>query len=720
MKTALLAALAVVVVFVLPSAAGATIFAGNTGWKWTSPAPTGNQLTLIDSSGGWLWAAGSAGTLAYSHSGDNVWSGVRTGVLDDIRQIDVVSENTVVFAGRCALRRIDLNVVGIQRLPWTSNDDNCESEIARVSFPSVLSGFLLLQNNSVYATFDGGVSWNKRGVLPAAAGGDVGAISDMHFNAQGEGVVAAGNRILRTQDGGANWTPVTASNLAGSGFKFSFVADHLGLAVGDHADLLVTYDGGASWTAIAGDGALRNRSFSSVTCNQDFSVCLALPADGGDALRSTDRGEHWSSTGGHWTSAAYRAGSWYAVGADGISVGSADASSWSLITKRLPSGYTGLHSVWPGKYAAYGAQGAVALYGGGGWTSQPLPAPAARVQDAILITNSALALDAKGQVFRARKRPADWNLNNWKRVARVKPAPRALHTWTNNRTLLVGPRGVRVSARWGKSSKPVSGVVRKLSLSEVDATAKTVWAWGARALAFSTNRGKTWRRVRLPGGVTKIKNFDMATDSTGFLLDTKNELYRTANRGRRWMRVETTGANTATSMAFGSQKYGYIADANGRILATNDAGKTWARQYPYFDASESAAPLLVAAGSGANAMALRSGTDSIFGTDTAGRMRSSSALTIKPSSTKVIKGDVIPVTGRLSPALGGERIAVLARIVGAPAGTPWVTQNATVAPDGTFTTRWKITAPTRFIARWSGDATHDGDGAPAKIVNVRR
>ena len=83
-----------------------------------------------------------------------------------------------------------------------------------------------------------------------------------------------------------------------------------------------------------------------------------------------------------------------------------------------------------------------------------------------------------------------------------------------------------------------------------------------------------------------------------------------------------------------------------------------------------------------------------------------------PSALKVRKNTVVRVTGKLTPAIGTERVAVLARVVNAKGGTRWISQERTVSATGTFTTSWKISAATEFIARWSGDAAHDGDAAP--------
>jgi hypothetical protein len=225
--------------------------------------------------------------------------------------------------------------------------------------------------------------------------------------------------------------------------------------------------------------------------------------------------------------------------------------------------------------------------------------------------------------------------------------------------------------------------------------------------------------VARPRGAGKIVQLDMIDARRGYLLDSKAELFATTNGGRKWKRIETTGANFAVSMAFGDRRHGYLTDNTGRVLATADGGATWSRQYPFFDATE-ASKSLIAASSKLSALTLVTGTNRVFHTVSGGRIGSGSRLTIKPSATKVRKGTVVRVTGRLTPAGGTERVAVLARVTNAKGGTRWVPQERTVSATGTFTTSWLITASTEFIARWSGDASHDGDAAPLRIVKLKK
>ena len=74
------------------------------------------------------------------------------------------------------------------------------------------------------------------------------------------------------------------------------------------------------------------------------------------------------------------------------------------------------------------------------------------------------------------------------------------------------------------------------------------------------------------------------------------------------------------------------------------------------------------------------------------------------------------MTGKLSPAEGGEQVVVSMR--GAKL-SKWRQQTVTVAANGSFTTSWKVSATSYFVAQWSGDDTRAGDGSKLLTVKVR-
>ena len=191
----------------------------------------------------------------HSDDGGASWIAVRTGLLDDIRTIDAISPTSVVFAGRCALRRTDDGGVTVRRLAWGSSDDSCAAQIQAVSFPSPLIGYLLLTNGDVYATGDGGDNWKKQGVAPgstAVGGTDRRARHGLHQRQQRRDQRRqpdAAHRLTPASTGRRCKTAAPAPECS----TLSSSAAPIGYAVGDHTDMLKTTDSGATWNSVAGD-----------------------------------------------------------------------------------------------------------------------------------------------------------------------------------------------------------------------------------------------------------------------------------------------------------------------------------------------------------------------------------------------------------------------------------------------------------------------------------
>ncbi|MBJ7458642.1 MAG: hypothetical protein JHD02_05595 [Thermoleophilaceae bacterium] len=702
--------------------AAAAIPAGNTGWNWSNPLPQGNSLDRVETSGGRAWVGGSTGTLMYSDDGGVTWLAVRTGLLDDIRTIDAISPTSVVFAGRCALRRSDDGGVTVKRLAWGSSDDSCAAQIQAVSFPSPLIGYMLLSNGDVYSTGDGGDNWNKQGVAPVANGaGGTDPVRDMKFTGVSTGVISVGNRVLHTADAGVNWTPV--KTVTGTGmFNFEFVSGTVGYAVGDRTDLLKTTDGGLTWNAVPGDLATVAQDLRSVSC-ADESTCIATVASSSSVLRTVDGGASWSAVVVTLMNTVNAVGFLdssraVAVGPGGTLAASADSGAvWSYRNSVADGTFRGIRADSPKSAFVFGDNGAIArsANGGGWWTSLTAVSSSTVIDATAADPQRIFALDAQGFLHTSDNSGITWTT----RSLGAPGAAKALFAWKPTRLLIVGPKGLRLSTRGGRSSKALKGAVARLSLTAVDRAGSSVFAYGPRAIATSKDKGDSWKIVARPRKSGSIKRLDMLDASHGYLLDAKAEVFSTKNGGRKWTRLETTGANIAASMAFADRKHGFLTDNTGRVLATADGGATWARQYPYYDSTGTSVAHVAAYGK-QSALSLVTGTNRVFETATGGRIGSASLLTIQPSAKVVRKGTVVRVTGRLAPATGSERVAVLARVVNSKGGTRWVSQERTVSATGTFTTSWRISASTEFIARWSGDASHDGDAAPLKIVTLKK
>lgn len=703
--------------------ANAAVVAGNTGWYWSNPLPQGNTLSEVDTIAGRAYVAGQAGSIMRSDNGGASWTGIRSGLPADLSRINVlraVNPDTIVFASDCGLRRSDDGGVTVRRLPWTSNDVSCAAPIVSLSFPTPVMGYLLLANGDILQTQDGGNSWRRQTPAPGSKVlGGAAKVSDIAFTSASSGVISVGNQLFYSTDSGSSWTPV--ATIDGGGLaNFEFISPTKGFAVGAGTSLFATDDGGLTWAPVAGDGSTNGVAIGSLSC-ASANNCLAAAADGSKLLRTTDGGATWASLtassraifGVGFTSATHAV----AVGADGATVSTDDAgANWTSLTSEASGSFKTIHVDTRSSAVLFGVGTVLARTTDAGASYKAITTFASStIADATFPTaDRGYVLDSRNELTRS-----DDAGITWKVLDLAGAHPKVIYAPDSKTLLLVGDKGVRRSSDAGLSFKKVGDAkLRKARFTAVDQAGKAVAVSGWTSAAISSDGGKKWKMVKLPKKTPGIKFLDFADAKNGWLADLDDELWSTSNAGKKWVRVETTGLNKITSVAHTNAKRGYVADGSGSIFVTGDSGKTWSEQAPFLSANRTAtrlAPL-----STNSAILLVPGTNRILTTTSFGQIGAKSKLTIKSSKSKVKAGSKFQVTGRLSGAQGGEVVTVLARVRNASGGTDWEAITATVSLGGTFTTTWKVRKPTTFIARWAGDATHDGDGADAISVKVKK
>lgn len=713
----------VAVPLALASTASAAVVAGNTGWFWSNPLPQGNTLTKADTIGGRAYVAGEAGTIMRSDNGGATWTGIRSGLpaaMSDVRTIRAITPDTVIFSSDCGLRRTDDGGATVRRLPWSSSDVSCSSPIVSLSFPTTTSGYLLLATGDILQTQDGGDSWRKVTAptgTPAAGGGT--APNDIWFSSPTAGVVSVGTNIFYTTDSGASWTGVQAVPGLGA-LRFEFISSTEGFAFGSKSGLYKTTNGGATWTLVAGDGTIEGNSVSSLSC-ADANACLAATSDGASILRTTDGGTTWTALKAS-TRATYAVGFTsathaLAVGAGSVIVSTDDAGqNWTPINSEAAGQYYRAHVDGPTSAVLFGGGTAMARTTDAGASFKPIVTYGlAPILDAAFPTlQRGYVLDTRNELTRS-----DNGGTTWRVLDLAGARPNALYSPNEKTLLLIGSKGVRRSEDAGISFKTVGkGKFRKLKFSSADKAGSAVVVYGSSNIAVSKDDGKTFKLVNKSKKIKTIKLLDFADAKNGFLTDKSGELWITKDGGKKWTRSETTGFNTIRSLALTDSKHGYIGDGSGSVYVTSDGGATWSQQSPFLNKNPVSTLLAVLSSKGA--ILVIPGTNRILATSSFGQIGTPSTLKIKSSKVTVKKNTEFTVSGTLAPSQGGEQVTVLARQTDAKGGTKWVRQTATVSLGGTFTTTWKISRATIFVARWAGDATHDGDGANPITVKLKK
>lgn len=706
----------------LAASASAAVVAGNTGWFWSNPLPQGNSLTRVETIAGRAYVSGEAGAIMRSDNGGASWTGIRSGLPARKSQINViraVTPDTVIFASSCGLRRTDDGGVSVKRLPWGSDDVNCPAPIASLSFPTTSIGYLLLTNGDIMQTQDGGDSWRRQTPAPGSQTlGGAAAVADIAFTSATAGVISVGNQIFYSSDSGSSWTPV--KTVDGSLVHFEFTSAAQGYAVGSNSSMYATTDGGATWAAVPSDGATNAAVIGSLGCSST-TTCLAATADGSRILRTTDSGATWASLtassrpifGVGFTSATHA----IAVGAGGATVSTDDAGiNWASLTSEALGVLNAVHVDNATSAVLFGDGTSLARTTDAGASFKTITTLASgKVKDATFATaQRGYVLDSRNQLTRS-----DDGGITWKVLDLGGAKPEALLAPNEKTLLLVGGKGVRRSADAGLSFKSVgASKFRKLKFRSVDRGKGATVVYGDSAAALSKDDGKNFKAIKLNKKIEEVKLLDFADAKNGWLVDYASELWVTTNGGAKWTRNETNGLGQIKSMARTDSKHGYLADRSGSIFVTADSGKTWAEQAPFLSAK--AVPTLVSSLSASGAILLVPGTNRILMTSTLGQIGTASVLKIKPSSPKAKKGKELRVAGTLKPSQGGEIVTVACRDLAAKSGTSWKYKSATVSLGGTFTTTWRFNKATTCVARWAGDATHDGDGATAIDIKLKK
>jgi hypothetical protein len=326
-------------------------------------------------------------------------------------------------------------------------------------------------------------------------------------------------------------------------------------------------------------------------------------------------------------------------------------------------------------------------------------------------------LDVAGKVQRTTNGGGGWT----ELPTGTSAQPNAIYAPDQSTVLLFGPKGVRRST---------SGTEPKFDLVESKAAATTklfdydrtdglaLFAYGPKKLIVSNDNGASWARVNGPVKNPDYRRVDFLTRTLGFALLENHRLFWTRNGGRTWAELVGTGTMRGYDITFADARNGFLAvdshaggARSGWVLRTDDGGATWRPQLI------APTPLLtggLVAPDPATAFGLAGGSD-LFYTSTGGDQSAvASALTITPKLRVIHRNRTVKVNGRLSPAVEGARVAVLARN---PATHGWkVVGRPIVSATGSFTTSMKVRHTTPLVAQWSGTADVRGDGSPVVTI----
>lgn len=696
--------LVVIVVGIIVGVAGAQagVISPQSGWYAGNPILGPAALRDLACAGGTCYAAGDAGTLLKSTDGGTSWSGVVTGVQQDLRFVRVIGgkADSIVIGGGCVLRRSDDGGKTFTRLPFTGRDVGCSPHVSAVAFPSDSVGYLALDDGSLLSTADGGRTYSRRTAVPG------GLVNDLRCSTETTCFAATGGgTIQRTTDGGVSWVQVLTP---GAPLRSIAVASPTVMyAVGDGLTFDKSIDGGATWSAKPVTN-VPGGDFAAIRCTGTDTCLLATrlgdklvrTADGGDTFRASVSAN--DPVFALDFASATRA---VAVGATGSAETSDDAGvNWTSVGSRIDGPFHVLRAASAAVAYAGGENGVLARTDNAGQSWANISPPTnANIRDIAAPTaGTVLVLADDGSLQRSDNAGASYRILD----TGTDRVPSALVALDATKLLLIGPTGIRLSSNGGGRFELVSDrVARGANVSHGAHIGDTVFAYGPHALLASADGGTTWKKLKTPSR-RAIVDVSFGSSRFAMLLDSRRHLWRTANAGASWQQVNSTGIWPVQGIELSDAKNGF-ALAGTNLLRTTDGGATWHPQHLI------GGGIAAVQASGGTAYALVGGTI-LYATTTGGDVGVSQNLSLAAKPTRVKKTGVVTVSGRLTPADGGEDVIVFSSTGGTRVA------HATVASNGRFTTHWKISRTTAFVAQIFGDADHSGTGTTPLTVRVGR
>lgn len=272
--------------------------------SWTEQNSTSDSVltnvSFVNPDTGYV--SGVNGIILKTTDGGSNWTTQNTGITDGLAGLHFVNADTGYASGgfvggsRMNCRLIKTINGGST---WTNINVAPTKCGGGIWFVSADTGFYayadgLYDSSYIAKTTNGGASWNE--VYSGKASGTR-WISHFYFTDSQHGFASVnGGKMLKTVDGGDNWTVLNvATNLWGSGIYFlnkdeGFVGGQV-MSPSTGASIYKTSDGGANWQSISSSDMIFKLTFSDNTHGYALSVNTV---GAGKMIRSTDGGTSWA------------------------------------------------------------------------------------------------------------------------------------------------------------------------------------------------------------------------------------------------------------------------------------------------------------------------------------------------------------------------------------------------------------------------------------------
>jgi photosystem II stability/assembly factor-like uncharacterized protein len=213
--------------------------------------------------------------------GGRTWDRTGAGGTGYLKGVGYADPNTAIVVGN--YWTVDRTTDGAET--WSSAIDRdsyyYSAGFNAVSFGDPMNGWIV--GSHVFKTVDGGETWERQ------SGGTLKTYYDVCFTDVNTGTIVSNQSISRTVDGGETWVK-QKDNMEENLLGVSFIDANTGIVVGTHGLIMRTDDGGDNWTIQRRSPESRGMFWDVCLTSADTATVVGSV---GTILWTTDGGRSW-------------------------------------------------------------------------------------------------------------------------------------------------------------------------------------------------------------------------------------------------------------------------------------------------------------------------------------------------------------------------------------------------------------------------------------------
>jgi len=554
-------------------------------WYWQSPVPQGNDLRSMS----WVgtttaWAVGVQGTALKTTDGGRTWGVLDLGTTRDFTGTSFVSASTGWVVGLSGTIRKTTDGGST----WTTQTAPTSGNLRSVSFFNTSVGVAVgdtAATSTICYTSDGGTTWRQSATTSTVSLADVQMVS-----ATTGWAVGGSGMVLKTVNGGANWTVVPQATTAGlSSISFNpsgTVGIFVGNSVASLPTMYRTVNSGATWTAISTVGTGASNLFGVSVLNTNTAAVVGAT---GIIRRTTDAGVTWVNQTQSNVGLALRetklldASNAYAIGDAGsmfytkdgggswFSLGQGTLATWYATT------FANANTAW-----IVGSGGGISKTSDAGLSWQNMSADTTVTWRAVASAAPTLAI-VVGDAGRMRETTngVDWV----QRTTGTTVQLNGVSFMTSQTVWAIGNGDVLLRSQdggvtWTTRNTNISGTPNLYSIRFADAS--NGWIVGAGGvMAHTTNGGNNWNQQAGSGTTQDLLDISAVSSSILWITGANGTVRKSTDSGASFVSQNTqvqAGANAVRTADFVDANTGWVTADYGIVRKTTDGGATYTTQ----------------------------------------------------------------------------------------------------------------------------------------------